>query len=66
MTLCEHDGDSGGGLDAAEDTDAAREEKEDSGGGRFKLDLAVFRLRVFSDRSTGSSMHSADCDRYLR
>lgn len=66
MTLCEHDGDSGGGLDVAEGTDATQERNEDSGDGRFKLDLAVFRLSVFSDRSTGSSMHSADCERYLR
>jgi hypothetical protein len=66
MILWEYDGDSGGGLDAAEDTEIAHEESDVSGVGRFKLEVAVLRLRVFSERSTGSSTQSADRDKYLR
>jgi hypothetical protein len=50
--LWEYDGESGGGLDALEDTETAQEDIEVSGAGRFKLEVAVLRLRVFSERST--------------
>lgn len=64
--LCEYDGDRGGGVDAAEDTETVQEGRDDSGGGRFKFNLAVFRLSVFSDRSAGPSTNPADSERHLR
>ena len=66
--LCEHDGDNGGGLDAMDEETDTEDDGiiEESVGGRFKLLVAVFRLSVLSDRSTGSATHSGDCNNCLR